>query len=264
MADLKGTIALVTHGSCESGQGIAEGLAEAGASVYISAAGNDPSAHRSVGAVAQRVNELGGRGIPLPVDPQDEQSVGTLIAQIEKSEGRLDLLINNGAVPFQPATRLANFWQQSISAWEDQCRSSLQLAYAAAICAVRLMVKSQRGLIINVCADAAAEQQRSTACAVVRAGLERMVHEMARELSGHQITAVALRPGMLRTQALIDALGSGSVKAELKPVQSPRFIGRCIAALAMDPDVAEKSGGSYQVATLAQEYRFTDPQLQEC
>ena len=75
--------------------------------------------------------------------------------------------------------------------------------------------------------------------------------EMAEELAPHNVAALALRPGMVRTEAL-------AADAESSQMASPRFVGRCVAALAMDPDIMEKSGAVHHIGELVREYRFSE------
>jgi dehydrogenase/reductase SDR family member 1 len=86
-----------------------------------------------------------------------------------------------------------------------------------------------------------------------------MAREMAQELRPHGVTVLSLWPGVVKTEAVLDAVVTGAIEIDLARAESPRFCGRCVAALAMDPDIADKTGGAYRVSDLAREYRFTDP-----
>jgi len=263
MADLKGRVALVTGASRGVGRGIAEGLAEAGATVYVTGrtAGSEvPAEAASVEATAARVDQLGGRGVAVPVDHRDDAAVAGVFAQIAAREGRLDLLVNNACGLPEPPPEPAKFWQQPVARWDEQCGAGLRGAYVAAVHAARLMVEGGGGLIVNVSSKAAAESRYGTAYGVQKAGLERMARDMARELSGTGVAALALRPMVVRTDYVLDAVARGSLKLDLQTSCSPRFVGRCVAALAMDPDIVEKSGGCFDIAELQREYRFTDPE----
>ena len=94
---------------------------------------------------------------------------------------------------------------------------------------------------------------------VGKAAVDRMASDMALELEEHGVAALALAPGPVRTEFIVDALAAGAVQLDPERLQAPRFAGRCVAALAMDPDVMEKTGGRYTVADLAGEYRFSSP-----
>jgi NAD(P)-dependent dehydrogenase (short-subunit alcohol dehydrogenase family) len=262
MADLKGRVALVTGASRGVGKGIAEGLAEAGATVYLTARSGShetPPAPGTVHATAARVDELGGRSEPVVLDQADDRAVEALFRRIEAQEGRLDLLVNNAYQIPDPPVWGGGFWEHPLSVWDDQCGVGLRGAYVAASFAARLMVEQGSGLIVNLSGRGGAEYLFSTSYGVCKAGVERMAADMAIELVERGVAALSLAPGPVRTEFMVRALAAGAVELDPRVLQSPRFVGRCIAALAMDPDVMEKSGGRYRVADLADEYRFTDP-----
>jgi len=263
MADLSGRVALVTGASRGVGRGIAEGLADAGATVYVTARTTSPApttATLSVEGTAARVDELGGRGIGVVVDHRDDAAVAALYARIHAEQGRLDVLVNNACgIPDPPLVRKA-FWELPVARWDEQCDAGLRGAYVAAVHAARLMVESG-GLIVNVSSRGGLDSRYGTAYGVCKAGLDRMARDMALELQGTGVTVLALWPGVVRTEHVLDAVAAGRLKLDLSNSCSPRYVGRCVAALAMDPDVHEKSGGAFAVAELAPEYRFSDPEV---
>lgn len=262
MADLRGKVAVVTGASRGVGKGIAEGLAEAGASVYVTGrreSFDDPPGERTIQATARLVDELGGKGIAVRVDHNDDDQVRALFERVRAEQGRLDVLVNNACeIPGPPAWR-GGFWEHPLSVWDDQCGVGLRGYYVAAVFAAPLMVGQGSGLIVNISSSGAARYTFSAAYGVCKAGVDRMARDMAVELEPHGVAALSLWPGVVKTEFILDAVASGALDVDLSGAESPRFTGRCIAALAMDPDVAEKSGGIYQVAELAREYRFTDP-----
>jgi len=262
MADLRGRVAVVTGGSRGVGKGIAEGLAEAGATVYVtgrSESFDDPPAPRTIQATARRVNELGGHGVPVRVDHGDDAEVKALFERVHREQGRLDILVNNAyKIPDPPAWG-GGFWEHPISVWDDQCGIGLRGYYVAAAYAAPLMVEHRRGLIVNISSAAGGEYIFSASYGVCKAGVDRMAKDMAVELRPYGVAALSLWPGAVKTEFILDAVQSGAANIDLASAESPRFTGRCIAALAMDPDVMEKSGGIFRVAELALEYRFTDP-----
>jgi len=265
MADLTGMVAVVTGASRGVGRGIAEGLAEAGATVYItgrSASETSPLASLTVHATAERVQELGGRGVARPLDHRDDAAVAGLFADIESEHGRLDLLVNNAyQLPEQLAETAhapGGFWTQPLSLWDDQCAVGLRGAYVASVRAAGIMVPAGRGLIINVSSGRAADYMLNVPYGVVKCGVDRMARDMAHELAPHGVTALALWPGLVRPELVSAAVSDGTLSVDLSRAESPRFVGRCVAALAMDPDIAEKTGGSYRVSDLVREYRFSE------
>lgn len=251
MADLKGSVALVTGASGPLGRGIAQGLAEAGATLYLAAAdGDEPASVEAMQITVREVDEFGGRAIPLIGDRADT-TMQEYLRRIESESGRLDLLVNNFPTPPLP-DGVGKFWNQPLTVWEDVCALALRRCYVASALATRLMVEAGHGLIIHLAgrypAVAGAGAGQRIPRGVYLAGLDRMAQEMAAELDGHGVTALSLNPGFPH--------GEWSEESQIH--RSPRYAGRCIAALAMDPDVMEKTGGSFHVETLRKEYRFSD------
>jgi dehydrogenase/reductase SDR family protein 1 len=262
VADLKGKVAVVTGASRGVGKGVAEGLGEAGATVYITGRSQSTDAapaHRTIQATAARVNELGGTGIAVRVDHDNDDEVRALFEQVAAEQGRLDVLVNNVyKIPDPPAWG-GGFWEHPLSVWDDQCGVGLRGYYVASVFAAPLMVAKRGGLIVNISSRGGDGYVFSASYGVGKAGVDRMAQDMAFELKDYQVAALSLRPSSVTTEFIMDAVASGTSSIDPNKAQSPRFSGRCIAALAMDPDIMEKSGGIYAVSDLAAEYRFTDP-----
>jgi len=266
MADLSGKVAVVSGAGHGVGKGVAEGLAEAGATIYVTGSdsgsagsGADASAPDSILGTARRVDELGGKAVAVQIDYHDDDQVRAFFERVREEQGRLDVLVNGVFGMSDPAGCGRSFWERSVSAWDDACGLGLRGGYLASACAAPIMVASRRGLIVNVCSDGGGEGAFGTACAVYRAGLDRMAEAMAAELGAYDVAALSLRPGIVKTGFVLQAVASGALALDLDQAESPRFTGRCVAALAMDPDIMEKTGGVYRVAELAREYRFTHP-----
>ncbi len=239
MADLKEKVVLVTDAGRSLGRGIAEGLAEAGATLYLavgSTAAGDGSAACSPAATAAAIEQLGGRVVAVELDQSEDEALLELFRRVESEAGRLDVLVSN--VPDDPAGA-DPFWQTPFGGWDDHSGSRLRACYAAAALAARLMVEQGSGLIISLSMPAGSEQ-RSVAGDVSQAGVETMTESMARELAAHQVTALTL------------------TIADRQAFASPRYVGRAVAALAMDPDVHEKTAGNFDIDVLRSEYRFSD------
>ena len=143
--------------------------------------------------------------------------------------------------------------------WDDQCGVGLRGYYVASVLGAPMMVEARSGLIVNISSGGAAGYTFSASYGVCKSGVDRMAADMAHELKDYNVAALSLWPSSVKTEFIMDAVASGAVQIDLDASESPRFSGRCIAALGMDPDIMEKSGGVYTVAALADEYRFTDP-----
>ncbi len=261
MADLKGKVAVVTGASRGIGRGIAQGLGEAGATVYVtgrSRSTDTPPTGLTVDAAAAEVDALGGKGIPVAVDHRDDDAVKALFERVEAEQGRLDVLINNAYQIPDPPVFDGGFWQHPVSVWDDQCGVGLRGHYVASVCGAPMMVRARRGLIVNISSRGGGEYVFSVSYGVGKAGVDRMAKDMAIELKPYNVAALSLWPSAVKTEFVVAAIARGDMKVDGRQMQSPRFTGRCVAALAMDPDIMDKSGGVYKVAELAKEYRFRD------
>jgi len=256
MKRLEGRIAVVTGASRGVGKGIALGLGEAGATVYVTGrsvtAGPLPG---TLGETAEAVTSLGGRGVAVSCDHADDDQVKELFARVRAEAGALDILVNNAfAVPDGRLT--GPFWELPISQWDTMHRVGLRSHFVASVFAAPMMLEAKRGLIVNVSSFGAKIYAVSVAYGVGKAGVDRMSRDMGRELAPFGVTAVSLWPGIVKTERLLlepERLGFDTSNGE-----SPQFSGRAVAALAADPDRMKKTGQALVVAELAQEYRFTD------
>ena len=262
MGALTGKVAVVTGASRGVGRGVAEGLGEAGATVYItgrSESHEQPPAERTIQATAARVDELGGKGIPVKLDHNDDAAVEALFKRVAEEQGRLDVLVNNVyKIPNPPAWG-GGFWEHPLSVWDDQCGVGLRGYYAASVFGAPLMVAQRSGLIVNISSSGAGGYTFSASYGVCKSGVDRMARDFAVELKDYEVAALSLWPAAVSTEFIQDAVADGAVDFDLEAAESPHFVGRCIATLAADPQIMTKSGGVYKVAELAAEYGFTDP-----
>jgi len=258
---LSGKIAVVTGASRGIGKGIALGLAEAGATVYVTGRtveeGSAPLPG-TIGATAEAVTRLGGRGIAVRVDHGDDEQIRALFEQVKSEQGHLDILVNNVfKVPDIPVWS-GDFWTHPISVWDDMVGIGLRSHYVASHEAVALMLGRRGGLIVNVSSRGAAGYTFSVAYGVGKAGTDRLAADMAVELEPHDITSVSIWPSAVKTEFILDQAARGEIEIDPTRAQTPLFSGRAVVALATDPNLIEKTGGVYKVADLAIEYGFED------
>jgi NAD(P)-dependent dehydrogenase (short-subunit alcohol dehydrogenase family) len=273
MKSLQGKVALVAGATRGAGRGIACMLGEAGAIVYCSGrsargspATTGPYAGRpeTIEETAEMVTAHGGTGIPIRTDHANEEQVAALFKRVRREQGRLDVLVNV-------------FWGgPSVSQWGKFWKHSLEeghALYAAAwphviTCrhAAALMVEHRTGLIVQITEGDALFYRQNLFYDLGRISEIRLAYALAEELTPHGVTALALTPGYLRSEAMLDHFGVTEANwregAKKDPTfiasETPFFVGRAVAALAADPRVLEKSGGAYSSWGLAREYGFTD------
>jgi len=265
MANLKDKVALVTRASRGVGKGIALGLGEAGATVYITGRTVE-AGHATVNLpgtiyqTAEEVEKLGGKCIPICCDHRDDEQVQAVIERIQAEQGRLDILVNNvwgGYECFNDGTEFwkeKGFWTVPLSRWNAMYQAGVRAHYIASVLAVPQMILQHSGLIVNISYFAAQRDDKGVAYGAAKAADDQMARCMAHELRDHNVAAVALYPGLVRTEAVMVA----SQYFDMSNSESPQFIGRAVAALAADLDVMQKSGQVLVAAALALEYGFTD------
>jgi len=246
MTTLEGQVALVTGASRGVGCGVALGLAHAGAKVFATG--------RSVTRA-----QLGSDITAIACDHTDDEAVASVFRQIEEATGRLDILVNvawggyERMVEDGQFTFIAPFWKQPTWRWDAMVTAGVRAAFVASQHAARMMVEARRGLIVHVSSWAAQKYIANTLYGVAKAATDKMTTDMAHELKAHNVTVVSLYPGLVRTELV---LAAGVF--DLSNSESPEFIGRAVAALASDPNVARRTGAVLVAAALAEEYGFTD------
>jgi NAD(P)-dependent dehydrogenase (short-subunit alcohol dehydrogenase family) len=244
---LKGRVALVTGGSRGVGKGIAEELAAAGAIVYVTG--------RSAAET-----QFEGACIPVTCDHTDDGQVEAVFTRIEAEQRRLDVLVNNAWGGYERMVEEGQFtwswtfWKQPIFRWDSMFAAGVRAHYMASCFAARKMVDERSGLIVNVSFWSAQKHVGNVAYGVSKAATEKLTRDMAHELREFGVAAVSLYPGLVRTEKVMEA----AAYLDLSNSESPRFVGRAVAALAADPNVMAKSGSVVLAAACGQEYGFTD------
>ena len=260
-----GQVALVTGASRGVGKGVALGLGEAGATVYLTgrtiqegtAASKMPG---TIQQTAEQVTQLGGKGIALACDHRDDSQTHAVIERIRNDVGHLDILVNNvwgGYEHYTDGTEFwkeKGFWNMPVSRWDKMFGAGVRAHYATSVYAVPLMLEQKSGLIVNISFFAAQRNDRGVAYGVAKAADDKMAATMAHELREHNIAVVSLYPGLVRTESVL----ANAAAFDFSNSESPQFIGRAVAALAGDANVMQKSGQVLVAAQLALEYGYTD------
>ena len=262
MTNLQGKVALVTGASRGVGRGIAHELGVAGATVYVTgrSATDDATTENLGGTVngtSALVTQSGGIGIPVLCDHTRDDAVLALFERIRREQGQLDILVNNvwgGYEDFDAANFVAPFWEQPMWRWELMFDAGVRAHYTASRLAASLMIPRKQGLIVNISSGDEGKYRGQVMYDVAKAAVDRMAFAMALELRQHSIAALAIYPGLTRTER-VKRFASAK---ELTNSESPRYAGRAVVALATDSALMERNGGAYKTGELAQDYGFTD------
>jgi len=269
MQRLRGKVAVVTGASRGGGRGIALVLGEEGATVYVTGRSVRGALTRSdlpattIEDTAEQVAARGGAGIPAHCDHTVDAEVGALFERVRQEQGRLDLLVNNvwGGYEKDPECDfVAPFWEQPLWRWDAMFVAGVRAHYMASRFAARLMIPQRQGLIISTTFWDRDKYFAPLSYYLSKTTINRMVYGMGLELREHNIAAVALSPGWMRTEAVMADLPPNGrpSREEVDRTESVEYVGRAVAALAVDPNAMGKSGIVLTVGGLAREYGFTD------
>ncbi|WP_461641264.1 SDR family NAD(P)-dependent oxidoreductase [Labilibaculum euxinus] len=252
MKPLKDKIALVTGGTKNVGKGIALGLGEAGATVYVTG--------RSItDKDVKDITEAGGKGIAVVCNHENDDEVKEVFELIEKNEGQLDILVNNAWGGYN---RLRNrkdyagfkwkapFWEQPLGLWEEMNNVGVRSNYISSVYATELMLRQKSGLIVNISFYASRKYYGNVIYGVTKAAVDKMTMDMSEELKKYKVACVSLYPGY------IDDKKSKTTPNPKK--ETSLFVGRAISALAYDKNIMKKTGQVLVAAELSKEYDFTD------
>jgi NAD(P)-dependent dehydrogenase (short-subunit alcohol dehydrogenase family) len=273
---LDGKVALVAGATRGAGRGSAVALGEAGATVYCT--GRSTREHRSeydrpetIEETAELVTAAGGVGIAVAVDHLEAPAVEALVQRIDAEQGRLHVLVND----IWGAERLFD-WNTPV--WEHDLENGLRMLRLAidthlitSHFALPLLIREPGGLVVEMTDGTRgynAENYRVSAFYdLAKTAVIRLAFAQSKELEPHGCTAVALTPGWMRSEMMLDNYRVTEANwrdgAAINPhfaaiSESPRFVGRAVAALAADPELHRHNGGSFSSGGLAREYGFTD------
>ncbi|SCK25379.1 SDR family oxidoreductase [Streptomyces sp. WMMB 322] len=274
---LAGKVALVAGATRGSGRAMAVELGRAGATVY--ATGRTTREHVSevgrasetIEGTAELVDEAGGRGVAVPVDHLEPGQVRALIERIDDEQGRLDVLVNDiwGGDHLVQWDR--KMWEHDLEQGMRMLRLGIETHIVTSRYAIPLLIRRPGGLVVEV-TDGTEEYngphyRKPFYYDLAKYGPLRMARALAEELPEYGATAVCLTPGWLRSEAMLDThfkvteenwLDGAAQNPHFAISESPVFVGRAVASLAADPDVARLNGQSLSSGGLAKEYGFTD------
>jgi NAD(P)-dependent dehydrogenase (short-subunit alcohol dehydrogenase family) len=279
---LQGKVALVAGATRGAGRGIAIALGEAGATVYCTGRSSrgrlaTPGRPETIDETAELVTAAGGCGIAVRVDHTEPADVRKLVARIQRRHKGLDILVNDVWGGDALTEWGKAFWMVNLENGLRMLEQAIHSHIITAHCAVPLMLGRRGGIIFEITDGDAFYYRGNLFYDLVKISVIRLAFAMSRELRKKDITAVALTPGFLRSEAVLEHFGvseanwrdigkkkgKNSAKQNDAPSdfmvsESPRYIGRAVAALAADPHVKKKTGRVFSSWALAREYGFTD------
>ncbi|HVH25282.1 MAG TPA: SDR family NAD(P)-dependent oxidoreductase [Vicinamibacterales bacterium] len=272
MAHLNDVVAIVTGASRGAGRGIALELGAAGATVYVTGRSVDGGSTTdnvpgTIDESAREVTNRGGHGVAVRCDHTVDADVESLFARVRADHGRLDLLVNNVWGGYESSDcrplPLAPFWEQSVGQWDRMFTAGVRAHITASRLAVPLMLPQRRGLIVSTTANLdALPYIRNLFYDLAKHSVGRLVWAMAQELRDHGVAALAVAPGFMRTERVVEAFrragAADAINGPGGPKETTAYLGRAIVALVSDNEVLNRSGQLVEVGTLAREYGFTD------
>lgn len=271
MPSLEGQVALVAGATRGAGRGIARALGEAGATVICTGRSSregpvNPERPETIEETAELVTAAGGRGVAIRVDHTDEAAVEALVDRIRAEHGRLDVLVNDIWGGDALTEWGKSFWEVDVGKGFTMMERAIHTHIITSRHAVPLMLEGTGGLVVEITDGAFRGYRGQVFYDLCKASVIRLAYAMSVELAEHPITAVAITPGFLRSEAVLDHFGVSESNwrdaIEKDPhfahSETPMLVGRVIAALASDPDVARTSGQALTCWDLARHYDVHD------
>jgi NAD(P)-dependent dehydrogenase (short-subunit alcohol dehydrogenase family) len=262
---LEGRVALVTGASKNIGKGMALQVAAEGAVTYVTARTLDDTPGQ-LGSLRQTVAEIeaaGGTGVPVACDHTDDAQVEAVFDRIQRDHGRLDLLVNVASPDFSEMVGVPfweiPFWQMSACLDVGPRSNFVTTALAA-----RLMMPRRSGVVINISSHGSQAYLLSVPYGVGKGAIDKLTRDTAMELRAHDVAVVSLWPGLVLTEGLLSraevaADGTRTLHGlDIGFGETPKFNGKAVVALAADPAIMERSGGSFWSSRLAREYGFAE------
>jgi len=263
-AQSKPLVVVVTGASRGVGKGIALALGKTGAVVYVSGRSTAENEHSplpgTVAATADEISNSGGKGLAVICDHRDDQQIQALFDQVISEQGRIDVLVNNVFCVPDDLLEQKPFWERADTHWSDMIDLGLRAHYVACCQVAPHMVKQQSGLIINISSPGSVCYMHAPVYGIGKAGCDKMIQDIARELAEHNVAALGLWPGIVtteRTTALME-MAPDAYTELAAGLESPEFAGRIIHALLASDDWMSRSGKAWYTSELGLELGVTD------
>ena len=255
-------IAVVTGASRGAGRGIAVALGSHGCTVYVtgrSEKAGDAPLPGTIHETAAAVTAAGGRGIAVRVDHGDDAQVQALFAQVQREQGRLDILVNNACALHDDLTRPGHFWQKSLGV-ADMLDVGLRSGYVASYYAAPIMTAQRSGLVLFTSASGSVHYVYGPAYGAHKAGMDKFAADMAVDFRDFNVAALSVWMGALQTERLRLLIESDRAKyGHLEDItETPGLTGHVVWALYNDPGLLAMSGRTLIVAEMAMKYGIRD------
>jgi len=255
-------VAVVTGASRGAGKGIALALGATGATVYITGRSQqegDAALPGTIHATAKEIDALGGKGIPVYCDHSNDTDVAVLFDRVKQESGRLDILVNNATFLHDQLIQRGGFWEKPLDL-VNILDVGLRSGYVASHYAAPLLIASGKGLIVFTSSFGASCYMHGPAYGAQKVGVDKFAKDMAVDLRSHNVAAVSIWMGPLKTERTLDVWRREPEKyAAFEPfAESPQFTGMLVDALYRDPRMMEKSGQVLIGAELAIAYGVRD------
>ena len=260
-------VAVVTGASRGAGKGIALGLAAQGLTVYVTGRSKSNASatlrgellQGTLDATVSAINAAGGEGVAVVCDHSEDAQTKQLFEQVADEQGCLDILVNNAALVHENLIDPGGFWEKPLELG-NILDVGLRSAYVASYYAAPLMVAQNRGLIVFTSSFGGVCYMHGPAYGAQKAGLDKLAADMGVDFEKTKVAAVSLWLGPLLTERTDIVLRHRGEQYDdfMALAETPQFNGQVINALAMDPNLAEKSGQTLITAELALEYGIAD------
>ena len=269
MRTLDGKVAVVVGASRGIGKGVALEVALAGATVYVTGrtASSSPGGQAGPGSLAETVADIqaaGGTAVSVPCDATDDADLARLYTRVQAERGRLDLVVHSAfnSSAFGPTPGLSS-WDLPTRLWDDLVGVGARSAYISAINAAPSLIATGEGLVVHISGRGAARYRYNVAYGVDKAAMDKLTADLAHELRPHSVAVVSLWPSVTRTErnratSGVDEYGWPDPSKPVEALETPRYSGRAVVALASDPNVLARSGRRFWTAEVAAAYGFTD------
>lgn len=254
------TIVVVTGASRGAGRGIAIALGAHGCTVYVtgrSQVTGDASYPGTIYETAAAVTAAGGKGIAVRVDHGDDTQVKNLFEQVQREQGRLDILVNNAFATHDQLTAPGHFWEKPLAV-ADTLNVGLRSSYVASYYAAPMMVKRRRGLMIFSSSSGAVHYVYGPAYGAHKASMDKFAADMAVDLKDFNVAALSIWMGPLLSERVKAMMAADPEKFRSLKLETTEFTGHIIWALYNDPKLMDVSGQTVIGAEVARKYNIKD------